>query len=109
MKAPKKAKPAELPESNPFVDGFIEYVESPEGELSMEAMDLVVESLEGVQVDAKARKLLWEDGQRLSIDASVQRIHADHTSVPGRIDRGAAYLMARRNLCARRCHPTAAG
>ena len=81
MKAPKKAKPAELPESNPFVDGFIEYVESPEGELAMEVMDLVVESLEGVQVDAKARKLLWEDGQRLSIGASVQRIHADHSEI----------------------------
>ena len=36
MKAPKKAKPAELPESNSFMDGFIEYVESPEGELAME-------------------------------------------------------------------------
>lgn len=82
MKAPMKAKPPELPESNPFMDGFIEYVESPEGELSMEAMDLVVESLENVQVDAKARKLLWEDGQRLSIDESVRRIHADHSDFP---------------------------
>ena len=85
MKAPKKAKPAELPECNPFMDGFIEYVESPEGELAMEAMDLVVESLEGVQVDAKERKLSWEDGQRLSIDESVQRIHADHSEFPSEL------------------------
>jgi len=85
MKAPKKVKPAELPESNPFMDGFIEYVESPEGELAMEVMDLVVESLEGVHVHAKARQLLWEDGQRLSIDASVQRIHADHSEFPAEL------------------------
>lgn len=85
MKAPEKAKPAELPESNPFMDGFIEYVESSEGELAMEAMDLVVESLEGVQVDAKARKLLWEDGQRLSVGTSVQRIHAEHPEFPAEL------------------------
>lgn len=79
MKAPKKAKLPELPQSNPFTDGFIEYVESPEGELSMQAMDLVVEYLQNVRVDANARKLLWTDGQRLSIDESVRRIHADHS------------------------------
>jgi hypothetical protein len=35
-----------------------------------------------VDVDAKARKLIWADGKRLSIDESVQRIHADYSQFP---------------------------
>jgi hypothetical protein len=34
--------------------------------------------LEKADVDAKNRKIIWEDGQRLSITESVQRIHAKH-------------------------------
>ena len=82
MKVPKKAK---LPESNPFVDGLLEWMDSPEGQLSIEAMDLVHPLLEKVQVDAKARKLLWADGKRLSIDASVKRIHAKHPELPAEV------------------------
>lgn len=83
MKAPKqaKAKMPELLESNAFVDGLVEWMDSPEGQLSIEAMDLVFGSLEKVQVDANARELLWADGERLTIDASVQRIHAKHPQV----------------------------
>jgi hypothetical protein len=79
MKAPKKANP---PESNPFVDGLLEWMDTPEGELSIESMDVVLALLEKVDVDAKARKLLWADGERLSIDASVQRIHAKYPDFP---------------------------
>jgi hypothetical protein len=87
MKAPKQAKaklPA-LPESNAFVDGLVEWMDSPEGQLSIEAMDLVFGLLEKVQVDANARELLWADGERLTIDASVQRIHAKHPEVPAEL------------------------
>ena len=85
MKVPKKAKLPELPESNPFVDGLLEWMDSPEGQLSIEAMDLVFALLENVQVDAKARKLIWADGERLSIDASVKRIHAKHPELPAEL------------------------
>lgn len=88
MKAPKKAKLPELPElpeSNPFVDGLLEWMDSPEGQLSIEATDLVSPLLEKVQVDAKARKLLWPDGERLSIDASVKRIHAKRPELPAEL------------------------
>jgi hypothetical protein len=33
-------------------------------------------------VDAKRRKIIWKDGQRLSITQSAQRIHAAHTALP---------------------------
>ena len=88
MKVPKKAKrpkQPELPESNPFVDGLVEWMDSPEGQLSIEALDLVFALLENVQVDAKARLLIWTTGERLSIDASVKRIHAQHPELPAEL------------------------
>jgi hypothetical protein len=91
MKVPKKAKRPkqpelpDLPESNPFVDGLVEWMDSPEGQLSIEAMDLVFALLENVQVDANARQLIWTDGERLSIDASVKRIHAQHPELPAEL------------------------
>ena len=61
----KKANP---PECNPAVDGFLDWMDSPDGELSIEVMDTVFALLDNVDVDAKARKLIWPDGQRLSLD-----------------------------------------
>jgi hypothetical protein len=79
MTTRKKAKP---PEGNPFRDGFLDWMDSPAGEQSMEVMDTVFALLEDVDVDAKARQLIWPDGQRLSIDESVQRIHAEYSQFP---------------------------
>jgi|APFre7841882630_1041343.scaffolds.fasta_scaffold29471_1 hypothetical protein len=79
MTARKKAK---APEGNPFLDGFVDWMDSPDGEQSVEVMDAVWGLLEDVDVDAKARQLVWPDGQRLSIDESVQRIHAEHSQFP---------------------------
>lgn len=79
MTTRKKAKP---PEGNPFDDGFRDWMDSPDGEQSMEVMDTVFALLEDVEVDAKARQLIWPDGQRLSIDQSVQRIHAAYSQFP---------------------------
>src|SRR5258706_15941866 len=81
MTTRKKANP---PAGNPFEDGFLEWMNSPEGELSGEVMDTVFALLEEVDVDAKARQLIWPDGQRLSIDESVQRIHADYSQFPAK-------------------------
>ena len=69
-------------EDNPFVDGLLEWMGSAEGELSSEALDVVWLLLEKADVDAKKRKIIWEDGQRLSIAESVQRIHADYPDFP---------------------------
>jgi len=69
-------------ENNPFIEGFAEWMDSSDGELFDEVRELAWQSLQNVDVDASDRKLIWEDGKRLSIDESVQRIHADYPQLP---------------------------
>ena len=69
-------------EENPFVDDFFEWMDSPEGGLSSEVCDAVWTLLGKADVDAKNRKIIWEDGRRLSITESVQRIHATYPDFP---------------------------
>jgi hypothetical protein len=77
-----KRQPKHLFEDNPFLDGFAEWMGSAEGELAGEALDVVWMLLETAEVDANKRKIIWEDGKRLSIAESVQRIHADYPDFP---------------------------
>ena len=65
-----------------FIDGFLGWMDSPEGQHSIESLDLVFDALEHAGVDAKRRKIVWDDGKRLSIEQSVERIHAAHPDVP---------------------------
>jgi hypothetical protein len=88
----KKQKKEDWPESNPFVEGFLDWMESPDGDLSMEIMDTVSEMLEKADLDAKKQKLIWEDGERLSIDESVQRIHAANPEFP--VDRIETHVIS---------------
>jgi hypothetical protein len=67
---------------NPFVDGFLDWMDSPEGELSGVVSDAVCALLQEADVDAKRRKIIWADGKRLSIAQSVQRIHAAYPDFP---------------------------
>lgn len=69
-------------EDNPFVEDFLDWMGSPEGQRSSEVRDTVWALLEKADVDAKNRKIIWEDEQRLSITESVQRIHADYPDFP---------------------------
>ena len=69
-------------EDNPFVEGFLEWMGSDEGQLSNEVRDSVWRLLEKADVDAKKRKIIWEDGQRLSIAESGQRLHAHDPDLP---------------------------
>ena len=69
-------------ENNPFVEGLIDWMGSPEGELSGAVSDAVWMLLEKADVDAKKRKIIWKDGQKLSIPEAVQRIHADLPDFP---------------------------
>src|SRR3954466_5490632 len=63
-------------EDNPFVEGFLEWMDAPEGQQSIQALDQVIDALEHAGVDARHRKIVWADGKRLSIEQSVERIHA---------------------------------
>ena len=69
-------------ENPPFVEDFLEWMDSSEGQRSSEVRDTVWPVLEKADVDAKNRKIIWEDGKRLSITESVQRIHADYPDLP---------------------------
>ena len=69
-------------EDNPFVEGLFHWMDSPAGQHSTEALDLVFGELDHVDVDAKQRKIVWTDGKRLSIEESAERLHADHPDIP---------------------------
>lgn len=56
-------------------------MDSPEGQHSIEAHDLVFDALGHGGVDARRRKIVWDDGKRLSIEQSVERIHTAHPDV----------------------------
>ena len=69
-------------EDNPFIEGFFDWMDSPEGELSSEVSGIVWTLLEKADVDAKRRTIIWNDGKNLSITESVQRIHAHYPNFP---------------------------
>src|SRR3954462_11143548 len=69
-------------EDNPFVEGFLEWMDAPEGQQSIQALDQVFDALEHAAVDARHRKTVWADGKRLCVEQSVERIHAKHPGVP---------------------------
>jgi len=73
-----KHQPKHPLEGKPFVEELDDWLESPEGQLS-----IAVESLlETADVDAKNRQIIWSDGKRLSLAESAERIHADHPDFP---------------------------
>jgi hypothetical protein len=65
-------------DSNPFQDEFLQWMNSPAGERSEEALDTVWPILDTTQVDAKGGKFLWPDGKRLGIEHTVRRIYKAH-------------------------------
>ncbi len=69
-------------ENNPFIDGLFEWMDSPRGQLSDEVREATWYRLENVDVDATQRQLIWDDGKRLCIDESVQRILGDNPDFP---------------------------
>jgi hypothetical protein len=68
-------------EDNPVINGFLEWMDAPEGQQSIQALDLVFDALEHAGVDTRQRKIVWADGKRLSIEQSAERIHAGHPDV----------------------------
>lgn len=69
-------------EDNPFIEGLFDWMSSPEGQLYDEISETVSFALEKADVDAKKRKIIWEDGTRLSLTESAQRIYAEHPDFP---------------------------
>jgi len=77
-----KRRTKSLFEDNPFIEGFLEWMDAPEGQQSIGASDLVFDALGDAEVDARQRKIVWADRKRLSIEQSAERIRAEHPGVP---------------------------
>ena len=58
-----------------LLEGFLEWMGTREGLESMDALDCVFNALDGATVEAFERKIICPDGQPLSIEQSVERIH----------------------------------
>jgi hypothetical protein len=69
-------------EGGAFMDDSTDWVERPECEPSIEALHMVFDALEQADVDPGQRKIIWPDGQRLSIERSAERIHAMYPDMP---------------------------
>ena len=67
---------------NPFVDGFFEWMGSPEGQQRIEIHDVLWDLLADVQLDAKQRKLIWPDAERLDLEQSIQRVQKKYPDFP---------------------------
>src|SRR3954454_15617821 len=52
-----------IPSSKAFSNGWMD---APEGQQSIQALDQVFDALEHAGVDARHRKIVWADGKRLS-------------------------------------------
>ena len=73
---------------NPFLDGLFEWMDSPEGQKSIEVRDVLWNLLEHAQLDAKQRKLIWPDAERLDLEQSIQRVQKTVPGLPPRRGRG---------------------
>lgn len=60
-----------------FLNDFSEWLGSSEGTESTETCDFVFNALDGASVDPSERRIIWPDGERLSIDQSIDRIRKD--------------------------------
>jgi hypothetical protein len=58
-----------------ILDGFFQWLDSEDGQLSEEALFEVMDSLEACSVDPYERVIVFDDGKRLSINETARRIH----------------------------------
>jgi hypothetical protein len=72
---------AELFGSGDF-DDLAAWFDSPEGQLTIKSQNIVDRTLKKADVDAHDRKIIWKDGQRLSITQTATRIHERHPKIP---------------------------
>jgi len=74
-------------EDNPFTDGLLEWMDSPEGQQHIEVSDVLWSLMDGVELDAKQRKFVWPEAKRLTLDQSVRHILKQHPDFPrGRVE-----------------------
>lgn len=77
---------------NPFIEGLVDWMGSPQGQLSIEVSDTLWQLMENVQLDARQRELIWPEAERLRLEQSVERIHKEHPHFPR--ERIESYLIS---------------
>lgn len=65
-----------------FVDHSLGWANSPEEKLADEVGDTIWSILDKASINARKRKIIWPDGQKLTINQSVKRIHAENQGYP---------------------------
>ncbi len=65
-----------------FPGDIFDDLNSEENQLAFEVQDVVEELLVQADVNATAREVIWEDGQRLSLRDSIQRIGRECPQYP---------------------------
>ena len=68
--------------NNPFLEELLALRDSPEDEQLIEVSDTLWDLLEDVQLDARQRKFIWPDAERLDLEQSVQRILKQYSDFP---------------------------
>ena len=68
--------------NNPFLDGLFDWMDQPAGQQSIAVRDVLCKLLEDVQLDAKQRKLIWLDRERLDVEQSIQRVRKKYPDFP---------------------------
>jgi hypothetical protein len=53
---------------------FFDWLESDAGKAASQAIDDIQLALDGAGIDLNERKIIWADGERLSIDQSAEKI-----------------------------------
>ena len=61
-------------DDNPFLDGFFEWMDSPEGERATEVLDTLLDLMADVHVDPKQRRFVWPDAGQLTLQQSIEHI-----------------------------------
>jgi len=59
-------------ENGSFLDDFLEWMDCPEGQHSIEVSDLIFDALGAAGIDARRLKIVWADGTQLSIKQSAE-------------------------------------
>jgi hypothetical protein len=68
--------------NNPFLDGLLDWMDSPEGQQCIAVRDILWDLIEHVQLDAKQRKLIWPDAEPLDLEQSIRRIQKEYPDFP---------------------------
>jgi hypothetical protein len=63
-------------ENTPLREELLDWSDSPEAE------QIIWDLMEDVQLDAKHRKFIWPDAERLDLEQSVQRIRKQYQDIP---------------------------